>query len=234
MDAFEDIDPRLLAEANATAPAPVPAPVPSPPPSRSPSLYLSPSPPPVAARRVYAKPKGKFAIKARPQAADQAQAQAPAPAPLPTPAPLPAPAPVAPAPLAAVSSKGKGKEKAKPEFDPEDCQYLILPLDQVRNVCERLLAGCASFMSGPPLSLPQSWIGSWHQSTLNRLNSEPELKGNGEDFLHDQTVDFVGRFFAFNLRRRIDGPDDAGKNVVLAHLTELCKEEGIDLGLVVV
>ncbi|KAK4151404.1 hypothetical protein C8A00DRAFT_45372 [Chaetomidium leptoderma] len=203
---------------------------------------------PLETRRI-AKPKSRIR---------RFQAQAPAAAPANAPAPVfpPASAPasaqaaqvnVPPAPVAApqsslsappsASDKGKGNASTSSlEAEPTcaEWDFVVLPGEILRALCEDWIQDCATFMSTSELcgNLSPRWIGNWKQSTLINLGGQLGQEIDEREYDQDDSASMVKVFFQYNLRRRMDGPDDNGKNAILRHVKGLAAKEGIDLGSV--
>jgi hypothetical protein len=107
----------------------------------------------------------------------------------------------------------------------------MLPGEIVRSFCEDWVAACASFMEASTLcgNLSPRWIRTWKQATLVSLGQELPADVDEAAIDEDSAASIVRRFFQYNLLRRMDGPDKAGKNAVLRHVKELAAKEGLDL-----
>ncbi|KAK3901683.1 hypothetical protein C8A05DRAFT_34626 [Staphylotrichum tortipilum] len=120
------------------------------------------------------------------------------------------------------TKKAKGKvSTSPPKAEPtREINFVVMPGEILRSCCEDWIEACAAFMGTSPLfsTLSQRWVCNWKQHTLVELGGDlgPEVDELAYD--HDAATTFARTFFKFNLLRRMDGPDDAGKNAVLDYV----------------
>jgi hypothetical protein len=115
--------------------------------------------------------------------------------------------------------------------EPEvDYDFMVIPGDQLRDFCKQFVGCCAAFMTGSRLcgALSHSWVENWSRGTLAALKKGEIV--DSHDYLHDEAVPIVRKFFVAAMKRRMDGPDDKGKNAVLKHLTKVALKD-LNLGL---
>lgn len=149
-------------------------------------------------------------------------------------APVAAPQPSSFPTSTSATSKGMGTVSTSPAVAEPTCEvsFVMMPGETLRSCCEEWIEACAAFMGTSSLfsTLSQRWTRAWKQRALIALGEDLGPQVDDVAYDEDDATTFVKTFFKFQLLRRLDGPDDAGKNSVLEYLRHLAAKEGIDLG----